>query len=49
MDAKDDDRLLLPETAAAYDRRNEEDISDPSPNACADLEKDIGSILIEVE
>jgi hypothetical protein len=49
MDANDEDRLLLPETAAAYERRNEDDISDPRPNACAELENDIGSILIDVE
>jgi hypothetical protein len=49
MDANDDDRLLLPETAAAYDRRNEDDMSEPRPNACAELENDIGSILIDVE
>jgi hypothetical protein len=49
MDANDDDRLLLPDTAAAYDRRNEDDMSEPSPNACAELENDMGSMLIEVE
>lgn len=52
MDAKEDDRLYWPETAAAYERREDDNMGllVPRPNICDDVENEPGSpIVIEVE